>query len=173
MADPKHDDSFKVVDRRLFTPEGELRKEVVEQEQRDEEAAKVIGKPRGNQASAAPASNPGPAAAAERAPETPAPAAEAPAPSRTFQTLVNFLAQNAAMLLGAYPDPRTGQALLDLDGARELIDMLDTLRDKTRGNLAADDDRLLLDVLGSLKLSYMEMSKAAAQAMAEKAKSRG
>ena len=37
--------------------------------------------------------------------------------------------------------------LLDLDGARELIDMLDALREATRGNLAADDERLLLDAM--------------------------
>ena len=86
--------------------------------------------------------------------------------------LINFVAQNAAMLLGAYPDPRTGQAMLDLDGARELIDMLDALRESTRGNLASDDDHLLLDVLGQLKLSYMEMTQAAAKAMQEKAKAR-
>lgn len=86
--------------------------------------------------------------------------------------LINFVAQDAAMLLGAYPDPRSGQPMLDLEGARELIDMLDGLRDATRGNLASEDDRLLLDVLGSLKLSYMEMTKAAAKAMQEKAKAR-
>jgi hypothetical protein len=93
-------------------------------------------------------------------------------PSRGFESLVNFIAQNAAMVLGAYPDPRTGQPILDLEGARELIDMLDALRDVTRGNLAAEDDRLLLDVLGSLKLSFMEMTKAAAKAMKEKAQPR-
>jgi hypothetical protein len=99
-------------------------------------------------------------------------AAPTVASSRGFEMLVNFLAQNAAMLLGAYPDPRTGQAMLDLEGARELIDMLDALREATRGNLAPDDERLLLDVLGSLKLSFMEMTKAAAKAMQEKAKAR-
>jgi hypothetical protein len=93
-------------------------------------------------------------------------------PSRGFESLVNFIAQNAAMVLGAYPDPRTGQPILDLEGARELIDMLDALRDATRGNLAAEDDRLLLDVLGSLKLSFMEMTKAATKAMKEKAQPR-
>ena len=86
--------------------------------------------------------------------------------------LVNFVAQNAAMLLGAYPDPRSGQPMLDLEGARELIDMLVALRDATRGNLSTDDDRLLLDVLGSLQLSFMEMTKAAAKAMQDKAKAR-
>ncbi len=49
--------------------------------------------------------------------------------------LINFVAQNAAMLLGAYPDPRTGQGMVDLEGAREMIDMLDALREATRGNL--------------------------------------
>ena len=59
-----------------------------------------------------------------------------------------------------------------MEGAREMIDMLDALREKTLGNLAPEDDRLLLDVLGSLKLSFMEVSKAAAQAVKEKAKAR-
>jgi hypothetical protein len=51
-----------------------------------------------------------------------------------------------------------------------MIDLLDVLREKTHGNLSAEDDSLLLEVIGSLKLSYMEISKAAAQAMREKAK---
>lgn len=84
--------------------------------------------------------------------------------------LVDFMARNAAVLLGGYADPRTGEAILDLEGAREFIDMLDALHEKTKGNLAPEDSKLLLDVLGSLKLSFLEVSKAAAQAMNEKAK---
>jgi hypothetical protein len=110
--------------------------------------------------------------AADAVPAAPEATAQSKPSSRGFQMLVNFVAQNAAMLLGAYPDPRSGQAMLDLDGARELIDMLVALRDSTRDNLSPDDDRLLLDVLGSLQLSYMEMTKAAAKAMQDKAKAR-
>ncbi len=99
----------------------------------------------------------------------PVPDASGRVPNRAFQMLVDFIARNAAMLLGGYQDPRTGQPLLDLEGAREIIDMLDALRETTRGNLAAEDDRILLDVIGSLKLSFMEISKAAAAAMKEKA----
>jgi hypothetical protein len=51
-----------------------------------------------------------------------------------------------------------------------MIDMLDALREKTIGNLAAEEDTLLLDVLGNLKLAFMEMAKAAAKQ--EKAQSR-
>ena len=174
MADPKQEESFRVIDRRLFNAEGEIRDEAAEERRKQESeptGSASLNSPAGAQKKVA-----GPAATQPSAPKPePAPAAPAsadlPKPSRGFQMLINFVAQNAAMLLGAYPDPR-GQAMLDLEGARELIDMLDALREASRGNLAADDERLLLDVLGSLKLSYMEMTKAAAKAMQEKAKAR-
>ena len=90
-----------------------------------------------------------------------------------FENLVRSLGQNAAMLLGGYADPRTGQPMLDLEGAREMIDMLDALREKTLGNLAPEEDSLVMDILGNLKLAFMEMTKAAAAAaMQDKAKSR-
>ncbi|MGB7562707.1 MAG: DUF1844 domain-containing protein [Candidatus Acidiferrales bacterium] len=89
---------------------------------------------------------------------------------KNFQLLVDLLARNAAALLGGIPDPGTGQTYLDLEGAREMIDMLDTLREKTKGNLAPEETSLLAEVLGSLKLSFMEISKAAAKAMREGAK---
>ena len=157
MATEKTDESFRVIDRRLFTPEGELREEVLEQERREEQAAKSA-KP----AAAAAVETVGKAAAAPSA-------AEAPRPSPFFQLLVDFIGRNAAALLGGYADPRTGQAILDLEGAQELIDMLDALRDKTRGNLTPDEDRLLQEVTGSLRLTYLEMSKAAEQAVRQKA----
>ncbi len=179
MAERKPEESFKVIDRRPFTAEGELRKEVLEQERREQESPAVVQKPAAASGDAAVTGTQRAGSAAplggqaEHGSTSPPDAgAEAPTPSHSFEMLVDFLARNAAVLLGGYADPRTGQALLDLDGARELIDMLDVLREKTRGNLAPEDDRLLLEVLGSLKLSFLEMSKAAAQAMKEKAKSK-
>jgi len=63
--------------------------------------------------------------------------------------------------------------MLDLEGAREMIDMLDALREKTRGNLALEEETLVIDILGNLKLAFMEMTKTtAAAAMQDKAKSR-
>jgi hypothetical protein len=109
-------------------------------------------------------------AVAPVAPLEAVPSEDSPKRSPAFENLVRSLGQNAAMLLGGYADPRTGQPMLDLEGAREMIDMLDVLREKTRGNLAPEEDSLLLDVLGNLKLAFMEMAKAAAQH--EKAQSR-
>jgi hypothetical protein len=176
LADSKQDDSFKVVDRRLFTPEGEFRKEVAEQQDREREA--VPAPSATNVAPAAGAAAPSAPSGMSTAPQKMAAHGAAPAmdgadePKRSpaFENLVRSLGQNAAMLLGGYADPRTGQPMLDLEGAREMIDMLDVLREKTQGNLAAEEDTLLLDVLGNLKLAFMEMAKAAAKQ--EKAQSR-
>ena len=179
MPDPKQEESFKVIDRRLFSADGEIRDEAVRDERHKQDAEPAnAGTPAGAKGSPG-LSSPSPAAqsatpiATQPAPSSgPMSGAEAPKPSRGLEMLINFVAQNAAMLLGAYPDPRTGESMLDLEGARELVDMLDALRETTRGNLAPDDERLLVEVLGSLKLSYMEMTKAAAKAMKDKAQAR-
>ena len=178
MSDPKNDESFKVVDRRLFTAEGEFRKDVAEQQDREQESASSVSAAQAAR-NAVPAKDPigggiaAKPAARDAAPNT-QPTASAAKRSPAFENLVRSLGQNAAMLLGGYADPRTGQPMLDLEGAREMIDMLDALREKTMGNLAPEEDTLVLDILGNLKLAFMEMTKAAAAAAMpqEKAKSR-
>lgn len=200
MADSKHEETFKVVDRRLFGEDGELRKDVVEQERLNEETAekkaaaqaeakaKVAAASSAGKATPAPAANPfaansdvpdAPGNGAGLAAVTPEDAAaesqdsgEMNPTSRSFQMLIDFLTRNAAAMLGGMADPRTGQAFVDLEGAREVIDMLDALREKTKGNLSKDDDNLLIEVIGSLKLTFMEISKVAAEQMAKKAKAK-
>ena len=160
LPDHKKEEAFRVIDRRPFTAEGELRKEVVEEEER-EAKREAAQRP------------PAPAAEAAKPAATPPPA-EVPARSPAFENLVRMLGSNAAMVLGAYADPRTGQPVIDPEAAREFIDMLDALREKTKGNLAPEDDALLLDLLGKLKMTYLEVNQAvAAQAAAQpKAKTR-
>ncbi|HXX14261.1 MAG TPA: DUF1844 domain-containing protein [Candidatus Eremiobacteraceae bacterium] len=145
------DEGFKVIDRRPFTAEGEIRKEVVEEQEREarREESKFEAK----------ATNP--------PPEGPKPAADAPKRLPAFENLVRMLGSNAAMVLGAYADPNTGQPMIDPDAARDLIDMLDALQQKTKGNLAPEESDMLLDLLGKLKLTYLEISKAMAAEMAK------
>ena len=160
MPDHKQEDSFRVIDRRPFTAEGELRKEVVEQEEREAEREAAVRPP-------------SPPAAVNEAVAAPVLPADAPRRSPAFENLVRMLGSNAAMVLGAYADPRTGQPMIDPDAARELIDMLDALREKTHGNLAPEEDSLLLDLLGKLKMTYLEVNQAvAAQAQAAQVKAK-
>jgi hypothetical protein len=156
--DHKHEEAFRVIDRRPFTAEGELRKEVVEEEEREakREAAK------------APAAPADPAKAAATLPPV-----DTPKRIPAFENLVRMLGSNAAMVLGAYADPRTGQPVIDPEAARELIDMLDALHEKTKGNLAPEEDNMLLDLLGKLKMTFLEINQAvAAEAAKAKAKAR-
>ena len=159
--DHKQDDSFRVIDRRPFTSEGELRKDVVEEQEREAkvEAAKAPPSPGKKPLANAPGN---------------APVADADTPRRqpAFENLVRMLGQNAAMVLGGYADPRTGQPMIDPDAARELIDMLDALHEKTKGNLAPEEDNLLLDLLGKLKLTYVEINQAVAAQAATQAKAK-
>jgi len=160
VADQKPEESFRVIDRRPFTNEGELRQEIVEEQEREarQEAKKQP---------AAPAPPP-PAAS-----DAKAPAPETPKRSPAFENLIRMLGSNAAMVLGGYADPRTGQPVIDPDAARELIDMLDALHEKTKGNLAPEEDSLLLDLNGKLKLTYLEINQAlAAQAAAQTGKAK-
>jgi Domain of unknown function (DUF1844) len=146
------EDGFKVIDRRPFTAEGEIRKEVVEEQEREakREEVKEVAKAVANAT-----------AEAEKNP------VETPKKLAAFENLVRMIGSNAAMVLGAYADPNTGQPMIDPDAARELIDMLDALQQKTKGNLAPEEDEMLLDLLGKLKLTYLEVSKAMAAEMAK------
>jgi uncharacterized protein DUF1844 len=158
----KQEEAFRVIDRRPFTSEGELRKEVVAEAEREaeREAKREAAK-----------TPPAPLDPAKTAPAPPS--AETPKRLPAFENLVRMLGSNAAMVLGAYADPRTGQPVIDPDAARELIDMLDALHEKTKGNLAPEEDTLLLDLLGKLKMTYLEINQAvAAEAAKAKAKTR-
>ncbi len=154
----KHEETFRVIDRRPFTAEGELRKEVVEEQEREARREATVHPL---------------APAAEAATKTPPPpSADAPARSPAFENLVRMLGSNAAMVLGAYADPQTGQPVIDPEAARELIDMLDALHEKTKGNLAREEDTLLLDLLGKLKVTYLEINQAVAAQAATQAKAK-
>jgi hypothetical protein len=146
-----NEEGFKVIDRRPFTAEGEIRKDVVAEQEREAKREEVKEKAETK------------AAEAKKA----AVAADAPKRLPAFENLVRMIGSNAAMVLGAYADPNTGQPMLDPDAARELIDMLDALHEKTKGNLAPEEDSMLLDLMGKLKLTYLEIQKAMAAEMAK------
>jgi len=159
LSDHKKEETFRVIDRRPFTSEGELRKDVVQEEEREakRQAAKA---------------NPPAQEAPKAAPVAPPPE-DAPKPLPAFENLIRMLGSNAAMVLGAYADPQSGQPMIDPDAARELIDMLDALHEKTKGNLAPEEDSMLLDLLGKLKLTYLEINQAVAAQVASQAKAKG
>lgn len=73
-----------------------------------------------------------------------------------FIALVTSLASTCWMQLGKVPNPMTNKIEKELDNAKFTIDILRMLRDKTRGNLTNDEERLLLSVIADLELNYAD-----------------
>lgn len=77
-------------------------------------------------------------------------------PPATFDFLVHTLFTQALMALGRIPNPITKQAIRNLDTARHFIDTLTMLEEKTRGNLTAEEGRLLEEIQHQLRTMYVE-----------------
>lgn len=133
MSEPEK--TIKVVDRRLFTADGEIR---------DEVRAELDA--------------PDPPALAAEPPKP-----EAPEPPRVtsdpaFLRLLDMLAQTASMYLEGLPDPVTGRRQVDLAGARQIIDSLVALRDKTQGRLSFEERDALDGLLAELQLVFTRLA---------------
>jgi hypothetical protein len=77
----------------------------------------------------------------------------------TFSTFVMGLTTQALMHLGEIPDPVQQDVTHDLAAAKQMIDLLGILRDKTKGNLDAAEEQLLAEVLYDLRMRYVEVAR--------------
>jgi hypothetical protein len=82
-----------------------------------------------------------------------------PLPEVTLATFIFSLSSSALLHLGEIPDPETKNVEVDLPLAKQIIDTLGMLQEKTKGNLEADEDNLLKSVLYDLRLRYVQKSK--------------
>ena len=78
----------------------------------------------------------------------------------SFVNFLSTLVTNAAASLGAMPHPVTGQKSVDLDTGKYWIDVLVMLREKTRGNLKPQEQKLLEGILGDLQMQFVALTKA-------------
>jgi len=76
-----------------------------------------------------------------------------------FTTFAFSLAQWAFIFMGLEPYPDGTEQALNLDGARQNIDILAMLEEKTRGNLSEDESALVTQLLYTLRMSFVEVSK--------------
>jgi hypothetical protein len=135
--DPEERKGFRVTDRRRFSESGAVRTD---------------------------APQPAPA---EASTEVPPPASSAPSHGTasdaapldavTFSTFVLGLSTQALLHLGEIPDPSTQRLDRDLPAAKQVIDILGILRDKTRNNLEPGEQSLLDSVLYDLRMRYVEL----------------
>jgi hypothetical protein len=154
---------LKVTDKRIFTSDGEIR----------DEFKKEI---RPSEPPVAPAAPPPPETKAEAEPQQQerrqrdqgAPAGEdrrrtmadkATNPATPFTNFIEPLIAQAYMSLGMLRNPYQPQAKIDPGAARQMIEILTLLREKTQGNLTADEEDFLETHLGELKLAFVQRTK--------------
>ena len=82
-------------------------------------------------------------------------AQELPLPGITFSSFVFSLSSAALVSMGAIPDPNTGKTEKNLPLAKQTIDLLGLLRDKTRNNLSQEEEILFDHLLYDLRMSYV------------------
>ena len=169
-----HDREIKVTDKRMFTPEGELREEyrgLLEKATAapSTAAAEPAPEPARPAQPAPPPRNAGAGRRpAQREPEPePPPQPEAPfdfpeeaAPGfgPSFYDLVAMMAEPIPIYLGDVDLPN-GQSAENLEMARLHIDLLDVLRQKTTGNLSAQEAAFLEDLLYRMRVRYVQKTR--------------
>ena len=77
----------------------------------------------------------------------------------TFSSLVLMFGTTALVQLGVTPNPGSDQKTPDLVQAKQIIDLLGVLQDKTKGNLTAEESDLLESLLFDLRMRYLEAAK--------------
>jgi hypothetical protein len=187
MAEKKNDTGFKVSDRRPFTAEGELRP-ITEESEKASEGSTVAapGKAEASSAGILDGSEP---AAARRAEDMPTPPAAAEQEAQhqaykqstrdldsrvelsghsakdlevTFERFLASLYMTAMLQLGLMHE-QGGQPTVDLIGARQTIDTLGMLAEKTKGNLSSKEQGFLQNSLYELRMAYVEVTNALAR----------
>lgn len=189
MAEKKHEQSsFTVTDRRLFTSEGELRSDVPEEREAPKPAEAPKTAPEPKQAATAKSPDPTPLENPEDREMPPPPTnAEQEAQAAAYKqsskdldtqvemsghsakefeiTFERFLASlyMTAMLQLGLMRQQGGQPQVDIIGARQTIDTLSLISEKTKGNLSAAEENFLQNSLYELRMAYVEVTNALAR----------
>jgi hypothetical protein len=76
-------------------------------------------------------------------------------PQVSFSTFIFSLSSSALVHLGEIPDPNSQERQIDLPMAKQIIDTLGMIQDKTKGNLDPEEERMLQSVLYDLRMRYV------------------
>jgi hypothetical protein len=139
MNDGKEEKGFVIKDKRIFDESGEARREDSKKEATtgDEKLEKTSPE-KDDQASTQ----------------------EEHFPEVTFSSFVLSLSTTIMYHLGDFPDPETKKANKNLAAAKQTIDMLSMIRNKTAGNLDTDEKQLLEGILYELMMRYVKEKEA-------------
>ena len=138
QEEKREDKGFTVQDRRRFSPDtGEARDTGPDRQRADDQRQQP----------------------AESGATTGSEAAQEPLPEINFSTFVISLSTQALMHLGEIANPLSGKEETDVSVAKQMIDIVGMLQEKTRGNLTDGEAKLIEDILFDLRMRYVEAVK--------------
>lgn len=147
--------AFKVTDRRLFNPDGSAREGV-----QIEEPTPIAAQPAVSPTTVTPTPEPAPPGMQSEgflAEEFPADDPNAMPEQTMFTEFLMNIASSAFVYLGLVEHPGTGRRQVDLMAAKETIDVLVMLHEKTKGNLTKGEGRFFEDLLADLQTQFVAM----------------
>ncbi len=124
-----HGPGFTVKDKRAFDSQGKVNKES-EKAEKEEDKEKEIEKEK----------------------------ASAPLPEISFSSFLLSLSSSTLLHLGEIADPQSGGKKKDLALAKQSIDIISLLKDKTKGNLTQEEEKLLEHLLYDLRMRFVKAS---------------
>ena len=162
-------EQIKVTDKRIFTPEGEIREEFRKDIRPVEPSFAKVEQPAPEPSKPSPVEPaPAPQKEQEQHPDSgPPPGGErrrtladkGQNPGTDFANFIEPLIAQAYMSLGMLRNPYSAKPTIDTSAARQMIEILTMLKDKTKGNLTPEEEDFLSAHLGELKLAFVQRTK--------------
>lgn len=154
-SDKQEPRELKVTDKRIFTPDGDIKDEFKKEIHPAEQPAAAAPRPAEPEPDRRQRNEPPPGGEDRRRTM----ADKATSPATPFTNFIEPLIAQAYMSLGMLRNPYQPQSKIDPSAARQMIEILTLLRDKTQGNLTADEEDFLETHLGELKLAFVQRTK--------------
>lgn len=151
---------LKVTDKRIFTPEGEIREEFRQDIKPSDPKLATKPNPAPPPAAAAPTPEArGKSTESSQSARSRTLADKAQNPGTPFADFVEQLIAQGYMALGMLKNPYQQKPAVDAAAARQMIEILGVLKEKTAGNLTEQEEDFLNTHLGELKLAFVQRTK--------------
>jgi Domain of unknown function (DUF1844) len=148
----EQDEKIKVTDKRIFTADGEMRDDF--QHQAASPAPELQPPPAARTSAETPNGS-----GAQREADRRRTLADTRNPDSPFTNFIESLIAQTYMSLGMLRNPYQSQTAVDAPAARQIIEIIAMLQQKTRGNLTPEEESFLTTHLGDMKLAFVQITK--------------
>jgi len=156
MVENNGEKGFVIKDRRLFDEEGKVREEEEEVQKKETQKKEAQEKETPSESQAEPKTEDETPKVEKEEQAKPGSGEQYHVPEMNFHNFVLSLYTSVIFSLGEVPDPVSGEKKKDLQAAKQTIDLLGMLREKTEGNLDTSEKELLEGVLSEARMRYVK-----------------